>query len=505
MVLLSAQRMDAAAAAKVAFTGEAGSRAHPRLSSVMVNFMTDEPSQSPKPLTSAQRAKLKAIVLDTNSMGKGHLNLKTLAEWAQRCQDNDLELWLPEVVLAEWAEHAAEQFTLAHDAASDSRRWLRHVGIESTWPVQEPGDVIEHVLMKVRAIPGVTVIPLHHEDAKEAVLDQILLRSPGERRNKVKTGAADSAWVRSVHRMAEGDLDSVLVVCGDVKAMQLCKRLGWAVPLVVPRLFDVPRLLQLYERASIAQAWQLCEAISAELPTDFFSPPYVLEFGEIDLGELREAVTQHIDDELVDFIQDVGLLSIDELAGVGEVLVAKDDATFLAEIHFLGTASVQTAGFDNDGAPQYAEEQIANLHLRVRAEVFVVNGRVERFASDGDPVHVDAHDEGARSALNGLQYSRTALDILPGVGDGHFPPPEGGVRILTVHGHDVRLYCEVDEPGWILSSYIDNNVVAYLSCQPSRRAFGWQAFDFSIEPLPASSPNPVWLFAAWTLQAIQHD
>jgi hypothetical protein len=465
--------------------------------------MTDQPPESLEPLTLAQRAKLKAIVLDTNSMGNKHLNLDILAEWAQRCQDNDLELWVPEVVLAEWAEHAAEQFTLARDAAGDARRWLRHIGIESTWPVEDPTDVIEHVLTEVRAIPGVTVIPMHPEDAKEAVLDQILLRSPGERRNKVKTGAADSAWIRSVYRMADGDVDGLLVISGDTNAIHLCKRLGWSTPSVVPRLFDLPRVLQLYERATIDQMWRLCEAVSAELPTNFFNSPYVLDLGEIDPKEMREAVAGQIDDNLVDFMQDASLVSIDELAGVEQVLVAKDDATFLAEIHLLGTVSVQTAGFDNDGAPVYEEEQIANLRLRLRAEVYVVNGRVERFVTDGEPVRVMAHDEGARSPSDALRCARAALDIIPGVGDGLFPPSEGGVRTLRVHGHDVVLYCEMDERGWELSAHIDNNVVAFLSCRPSRRRSGWQAFDFSLEPLPPSNPNPVWLFAAWTLQAIK--
>jgi hypothetical protein len=132
---------------------------------------------------------------------------------------------------------------LAHDAAGDARRWLRHVGIESRWSVEDSNEVIEHVLTEVHAIPGVTVVPLHPEDAKEAVLDQILLRSPGERRSKVKTGAADSAWMRSVHRMADGDVDSLLVISADKNAIQLYERLGWSIPSVVPRLFGDPRVL----------------------------------------------------------------------------------------------------------------------------------------------------------------------------------------------------------------------------------------------------------------------
>jgi hypothetical protein len=465
--------------------------------------MTGDARESLEPLTRAQRAKLKAVVLDTNSMGNKHLNLDILAQWARRCQDNDLGLWVPEVVLAEWAEHAAEQFTMARDAAGDARRWLRHVGIEATWSIEDSNAVVEHILTEVHAIPGVTVVPLHPEDAKEAILDQILLKSPGERRNKVKTGAADSAWIRSVHRMADHDADSLLVISSDKKAMQLCERLGWSTPYVVPTLFDVPRVLELYERATVDQAWRLCEAISDELPTRFFSSAYVLDLGEIDPREMREAVAGQIEDELVDFMQDATLVSIDELAGIEQILVAKDDTTFLAQIHLLGTASVQTAGFDNDGAPIYAEEEIGNLRLQLRAEVHVGNGRVDRFVADDESVRVMAHDEGAYSPSDALRYARTALDIIPGVGDGLFPPPEGGVRTLRIRGHDVVVYCEVDELGWELSACVDSSIVAFLSCRPSRRRFSSQAFDFSLEPVPLSNPNPVWLFAAWTLQAIQ--
>ncbi len=54
-------------------------------------------------LSADQRETLLAVVLDTSSMGGGNLSLSALKEWAGRCAANDLELWIPEVVLWEWA------------------------------------------------------------------------------------------------------------------------------------------------------------------------------------------------------------------------------------------------------------------------------------------------------------------------------------------------------------------------------------------------------------------
>jgi predicted nucleic acid-binding protein len=55
---------------------------------------------------------LRAILLDTNAMGSGSLNMKTLRELPKiTTKFPDLEIWIPEPVIWEWASHAQQTYT----------------------------------------------------------------------------------------------------------------------------------------------------------------------------------------------------------------------------------------------------------------------------------------------------------------------------------------------------------------------------------------------------------
>ena len=244
-------------------------------------------------------SQVSAVVLDTNSMGHGDLDLRHLISWAQRCLENDLELWIPEVVLAEWAEHAAKHFEDAVKAAGAPRRALKKLGIEQNWPFDDRQEVMEHVFRSVREMEGVVIVDLHPDDAKEALLDQLLLRPPAKRIDGVKTGAADSAIMRSLHRHSSGDLDSVLVVSADEPGMLgVCERLGWNPPQIASSLSVAAENLHLFHSASPAEAIALCTAIASALPTDYFGAEYEFDFGFVSERDLRSAAERHIPDEL---------------------------------------------------------------------------------------------------------------------------------------------------------------------------------------------------------------
>jgi hypothetical protein len=70
-------------------------------------------------------------------------------------------------------------------------------------------------LESLAAVPHVTVIPLSPENALLAVKDQVLLVPPGRRKGDVKTGASDSAWLRTVLDEVGGDTARLLIVSDD--------------------------------------------------------------------------------------------------------------------------------------------------------------------------------------------------------------------------------------------------------------------------------------------------
>jgi hypothetical protein len=64
----------------------------------------------PAPLTGEQREALHALAFDANAFPRGHLNLELLIKWSELCEKSNLELWIAEPVLWEWAEHVAENW-----------------------------------------------------------------------------------------------------------------------------------------------------------------------------------------------------------------------------------------------------------------------------------------------------------------------------------------------------------------------------------------------------------
>ena len=75
-----------------------------------------------------------AIGLDTNAFGSKHLSLERLRDLVRRAKKHgSLEVWIPESVLWEWAEHAAAEHktrrrrarataqSRAHDVAASSQ------------------------------------------------------------------------------------------------------------------------------------------------------------------------------------------------------------------------------------------------------------------------------------------------------------------------------------------------------------------------------------------------
>jgi hypothetical protein len=185
---------------------------------------------------------ISAIVFDSNVFGRQALpNVKTIRLWAQACTRNNAELWIPEVVAYELAQHAVEAhaaFTEMHSAhLKRLEAWGQPVG-EQLRPVGVD-DVLSAILKA-----GAMIVPLAGDEAHDAILDQVLLRGAGSRKGGTKTGAADSAWVRSIIACNNGEPDGLIVVTGDTSALErTCQEMGVDIPRNGKHLGDVQHLL----------------------------------------------------------------------------------------------------------------------------------------------------------------------------------------------------------------------------------------------------------------------
>ena len=188
--------------------------------------------------------RVRAIGLDTNAFGSKHLSLERLSDLVRRAKKHgSLEVWIPESVLWEWAEHAAAE----HKTAVVALERLRRAGLTT---LTLASNTVDKVLEDLRASldkvgPPLKVLPVD-DVARAALRDQIMLQGPAKTRHAkdgslVKTGAADSAHLRAF--CAEGDDDSGLyvVVSQDNDATRAFKSWDIAAPRIFSSVHDAIR------------------------------------------------------------------------------------------------------------------------------------------------------------------------------------------------------------------------------------------------------------------------
>lgn len=192
---------------------------------------------------------ISAIVFDSNVFGKRALpNAKTIEQWAEACAQHKAELWISEIVVHELAQHAVEAHESARDAYDAHRRAVTKWGIKADSPMSpiEATDVATAI-----EDAGAVIVPLEGKDARDALLDQVLLKGAGQRKSGVKTGSADSAWVRSIVTYNGGDTDGLIVVTGDSHALEnTCADLSVDVPRHAENLGTLSHLLNESEVAT---------------------------------------------------------------------------------------------------------------------------------------------------------------------------------------------------------------------------------------------------------------
>lgn len=156
---------------------------------------------------------IRAIAVDSSAFPKGELNLEEIERWAQACDEHDAEFWIPEVVAYELAHHAREEelkflATLNSMARTRKKSGLRSINIP---PPPSIDDIISSI-----AEAGAEILTLTGEVARDAILDQVNQTGPAERKKGIKTGSADSAWVRTLSQEARNISDGdIILVCND--------------------------------------------------------------------------------------------------------------------------------------------------------------------------------------------------------------------------------------------------------------------------------------------------
>lgn len=175
----------------------------------------------------SERARAKAAVLDACYLPEGRLNTGDVERLASGLAGRGGQLWIPEVVVLELAVHAWEDLR----SNRQTHNKLRRAGLP---PDQAPanlnsGEIADQLLKTCAAIPNVVIIELTAESAIAGLRDQILGTGAGSVRDGVRTGAADSAWVRDALECADNDPHAVVFLTNDRGVERAARALGHSV------------------------------------------------------------------------------------------------------------------------------------------------------------------------------------------------------------------------------------------------------------------------------------
>jgi len=147
-------------------------------------------------------------VVDTNFGPHGYPDISRLEQLASNAEPVGIQVGVPEIVVWEWAEHLHRRLGAVYQAAKQANGSLTKAGLAKLDVDPGPSsasEVAAELAHVIGAIPNVVLIPASKANALNALRDQILQQGAGIKKGDVKTGAADSSWIRDALDLVGGD------------------------------------------------------------------------------------------------------------------------------------------------------------------------------------------------------------------------------------------------------------------------------------------------------------
>ncbi|MEU3645263.1 hypothetical protein AB0E59_17915 [Lentzea sp. NPDC034063] len=349
-------------------------------------------------LDAETRKKLVAVVVDANAYGKVGPDLKRLANLAADLAKIGVELWVPEPVAWEWAEHLSVEWDAARKVVNDQLRHLSRAGLPAssiTPSYSGPEDLVSAFLQVLGDTPHLKIIELTGANAVAGLKDQILQRKPAKTKSsdRVKTGGSDSAWLRDVVAKA-GAPDALLFLSQDTDIRSAYTAWGHAKQPVMREPNTVRATLFEDVGASIDDQWLIARYLADQMPL-------VLEdAGEGEQGRLVGQTLGLLDAVDLDWA-DHGLLKgnlteLSALAGLVQVRCEAPeryepgrlpkDRTIRADAYFLAEAEVAHVVFGLDDGDATGERtfHFDELVVRTTLVLTVRDGQVVDVRPDSE-------------------------------------------------------------------------------------------------------------------------
>jgi hypothetical protein len=409
------------------------------------------------PLDQAARDLLKGVVFDANVFGEGRPDLAALAAMAKRLKAVGLAAWVPEPVAWEWAEHlAADVEKHRTDSAAVLKRLKRAKLPQGSVNVPFPNKAatVAAFLDELSSIAEVTVLPLTGKAAVAAVRDQILQTGAGTTVRGVKTGAADSAWLRLALDEAGGS-DAVLVVTNNRKDIYAhCDEVGINPPPM--RDFrNLPLAVFTFVAATPAVTQLVHSFLTTTLPgvsmyANGGDDGLGLRLGPVDLDPLRVPGLEDFIPESADIADVVDLVAVADVYTQVTSTIADGEqdlptsASVEATVYLI--ADLDSTGYelDNDGRVVPSSWAFPSSLVVAPVSVEIVDGVVVGVTAAGT-AHGHVEEVAAfRDAAEALEDALGALALIQGLdlpdgwphqgGPDPEVPSSAGLVSLLLHG-----------------------------------------------------------------------
>lgn len=486
-------------------------------------------------LSLADRNYLTAAVFDANCFGYGRPDIDYLEFLADRLAGIGIETWIPEPVAWEWAQHIADDWDAVRAGLGVEHRRIKKAGLslfES--PYTNTAEVAAAFLERLGQLSNVIVVPLSSENARQGLRDQILQLQPGRKKEGVKTGASDSAWLRDVLDQVDRDIARLLFVSEDRDLRTALDAWGHAEP-TTRSLKDLLATLFAVTVDSDAATQVLLRYMMDGLPAQ--QGTGVLDVGEApDLQSVVELILDPTDEGWT--IENVTISRVTKLAGIVSVTVTVPDIaahasaesgnadpvvtkrgmfgqvenksphTVQATMMLLADAEAAVSRLDDDGRNVTTVHTVPDVLLRANMVLDLEAGVVIAARSEGEVAafgYHDAYDDEDDAYSNVLQEIG---DLVPGL-DLEEKLAMSDSFDVVVNGHQVQIeHTEPDAGEWQLSVEIDGDE-AELSCWYDVGARVWDAqesFDmpgaYPMSVSISSSSNPAWALSSWIIERL---
>jgi hypothetical protein len=455
--------------------------------------------------------KLEAVVIDTNAQSDGHPDLAAIEDLAKDLATEDIEVVLPEVVAWEFAEHVASTFEELRTSYRSAARTLVRAGLPLP---QLPSDsrerVQEMILQQLEAIEGLHMLPTTPGSAREGLRDQVLQRGLGSTRAGVKTGAADSAWLRDVHNRWP-DHQMLVIASSDAGVRAAATELWDSSPAFVSDLFMLRRRLLVHPTDLPGATADIVEFVANLGRADPFEEALLLGDMTPSPPVLDELFGEHASDEIVQV--DASPSSFGPLVGLHGVKASGTRGTVTAEVFLSATVDLVAWRLDNDGR---LESRFATLFDVVLASEVVFrreSGSISDGVAEGLLRVIRDKALYAESFDAAIEFFEV-LSLFPGVG---VEAPAIGDRltipIVATGAANLAVEFDWDDDGWRAAVALPNGSSAVLTCayDPTLRVWdGDEGFDID-GPYRLSTDsallawNPLWSLNAVLAEFIDVD